>query len=124
MQKASEKEVIDTLYSILSKYDENYNERKPRPYLGLPNFKVRTYNSWADDDLVYTDNDGETWTFNNEDISGALWDAWRDEHPNDPEPSDDVWENYVRDNVENECLDAIYGGYFTPGSHSWHDAYK
>lgn len=121
MQKAttvSTAEVLDMIFREIE-------AKKYHPYLGLPNFKIRTYPSgWGDADLVYTDNDGETWMFDYEDISGALWDMWREEHPNEPEPSDDVWNDYVRDNIENECLDTIYGGYFAPGSHSWHDTYR
>lgn len=120
----SEVTTVSTAEVLEMIFREN-EAKKYRPYLGMPNFRIRTYPSgWGDADLVYTADDGETWVFDHEDISECLLNKWREEHPNEPEPSDDVWGDYARDNIENECLDAIYCGYFAPGSHSWHDAYR
>ncbi|KAB8292707.1 hypothetical protein [Bifidobacterium apri] len=102
---------------------EKHEEEKHHTYLDMPNFTIYYPNrDWGDGDLTYTDADGVEWVFDNEDIQGGLYTMWCEDYPDDTEPPEDVWESYVRDNIEDECLDCIAGGYFRDGSHSWHDA--
>ena len=114
----SELRMLNTIF-------EKDEKAKQRPYLDLPNFTIRhAPGGWGDSDLTYTDADGVEWVFDNEDIQESLYSMWRDEHPDDPDPSEDVYADYVRGNVEAECLECIACGYFRDGSHNWHDTYQ
>ena len=113
---------ISELRMLCKMFDE-HDKAKQRPYLDMPNFTIRhAPGGWGDSDLTYTDANGVEWVFDDEDIQGSLYSMWCEENPDNTEPPEDVWESYVRDNVEAECLDCIACGYFRDGSHSWHDA--
>ena len=113
---------LSEMRMICAMFDK-HEEEKQRPYLDMPNFTIRhAPGGWGDSDLTYTDANGVEWVFDDEDIQESLYSMWCEGHPNNTELPVDVWESYVRDNVEAECLDCIAGGYFRDGSHSWHDA--
>lgn len=88
----------------------------PRWY-GTPEIGYRWYNAWADPDLVY-----KGYEFNYHDIEDALWDMYLE--GGGDEDDDDAFGQYVRENAVPYLDDVIYGGYFSPGSTSWHDDYR
>ena len=89
------------------------DEDLPRGY-GIPEVGYRDYTAPADPDLVY---DG--YTFNYWDIENALWDMYLEDGGD--EDDDDAFVEYVRDNATSYLDDVIFGGYFAPGTTSWHD---
>ena len=84
---------------------------------GVPEIGYRWYNAWADPDLVY-----KGYEFNYYDIADALWDMYLEDGGD--EDDDDAFAEYVRENAVPYLDDVIFGGYFAPGSTSWHDSYR
>lgn len=92
------------------------DEDLPR-WNGIPEIGYRWYNEWADPDLVY-----KGYEFNYYDIADALWDIYL-EYGGD-EDDDDAFAEFVRENAVPYLDAVIFGGYFAPGSTSWHDNYR
>lgn len=92
------------------------------PWFGCKAVEMRYYNDTADPDLVWGG-----LVFNYYDIESALWDMFCEACPEarDAEPGafDDEFGAYVRANAVSYLADCVAGGYFAPGSKSWHDRY-
>ena len=90
------------------------------PWYGCDAIEMRYYHDTADPDLVWND-----LTFNYYDIESALWDMFCEEHPEvrhmEIGEIDDEFGAYVRAYAVDYLADCVAGGYFAPGSKSWHN---
>lgn len=93
---------------------------------GNKNIRMGYYDDYNDPDLIY---DG--YVFNYYDMEGIMYDDYVEELREDKEeglidsdePTDEGFNQFVRDNAEGYFEDAIAGDYFQKGSKSWHDSY-
>ena len=94
---------------------------------GNKDIQIGYRGDYEDPDLIY---DG--YVFNYYDMEGLMYDDYVDELREDKEeglidsdePTDEGFNQFVRDNAEGYFEDAIAGDYFQKGSKDWHDSYK